>query len=168
MKLIQETDRNGNPIPENTTLDQGIDDIKNIFNNHFSMSELDFKKLKKHKDRLIATMTKWGKNRGCDDRDIYLKTFSVNNWLALDQTSKLKHSVFCKECETTHLELHAKYPVTSPVFSVEKQRISTLVEQLHDGNLKQVCENLKPKLKCLLDKSFSDLKHDNSKNKINK
>ena len=75
--------------------EEGIEiyDVKAIFNNHFNMFELDFVKFNKHKDRFLSNIAKWGKNRGRKDKKLYLNTFSVVNWLALNESTKLKHTV---------------------------------------------------------------------------
>ena len=92
------------------------------------MSELNFVKFDKHKDRFLSIIAKWGKNRGREDKELYLNTFSVVNWLALNESTKLKHTVLCNECEITHLNVHAKCPSNSPMYSAEKQNLSLLVE----------------------------------------
>ena len=123
------------------------------------MSELDFEKFKKLKDRFLSNIVKWGKNRGREDRKLYLNTFSVDNWLALHESIKLKHTVLCNECEVTHLNVHAKFPSNSPMYSTEKEKLSSLVENSNGDKVQEVCDKLKPNLKRLLNESLSDL-HD--------
>ena len=67
-----------------------------------------------------------GKNRGREDREDYLETFSTENWLKLDTVEKEKHSVLCKECETTYIQIHSKFPSNSQFFFAEKQRLKAL------------------------------------------
>ena len=122
------------------------------------MSELDFVKFHKHKDRFLSLIAKWGKNRGREDKELYLNTFSVVNWLALNESTKLRHTVLCNECEITHLNVHAKFPSNSPMYSAEKQKLSLLVENSNG-------DKLKPNLKRLSNRSFSDLHDKNGKPK---
>ena len=110
-------------IYEEVLPNDSIKDVKDIFNNHFNMSELDFVKFEKHKDRFLSNIVKWGKKRGREDRKLYLNTFSVVNWLALNESTKLKHSVLCNE--VTHLNVHAKFPSNSSMYSREKKAIFT-------------------------------------------
>ena len=71
----------------------------------------------------------------------------------------LKHSVLCNECEVTHLNVHAKFPSNSPMYSREKEKLSSLVENSNSDKVQEVCYKLKPNLKRLLNESLSDL-HD--------
>ena len=51
------------------------------------------------------------------------------------------------------------------MYSAEKQKLSLLVENSNGGKLKDMCDKLKPNLKRLLNKSFSDLHDKNGKPK---
>ena len=165
IKLVPRKDDKGIGIYEDVSPDESINDVKAIFNNRFNMSELDFVKFHKHNGRILSIIAKWGKNRGREDKELYLNTFSVVNWLALNESTKLKHTVLCNECEITHLNVHAKFPANSPMYSAEKQKLSLLVENSNGGKLKDLCDKLKPNLKRLLNKSFSDLHDKNGKPK---
>ena len=118
------------------------------------MSELDFVKFEKHKDRFLSNIVKWGKNRGREDRKLYLNTFPVVNWLALNESTKLKHNVLCNECEVTHMNVHAKFPSNSPMYSREKEKLSSLVENSNSDKVQELCDKLKPNLKRLLNESL--------------
>ena len=118
--FVPRKDDKGIEIYEDVSPDDSINDVKAIFNNRFNMSELNFVKFDKHKDRFLSIIAKWGKNRGREDKELYLNTFSVVNWLALNESTKLKHTVLCNECEITHLNVHAKFPSNSPMYSAEK------------------------------------------------
>ena len=128
IKLVSRKDDKGIEIYEEVSPNESIKDVKAIFNNYFNMSVLDFVKFEEHKDRFLSNIVKWGKNRGREDRKLYLNTFSVVNWLGLNESTKLKHSVLCNECEVTHLNVHAKFPSNSPMYSTEKEKLSSLVE----------------------------------------
>ena len=149
IKLVPRKDDKGIEIYEDVSPDESINDVKAIFNNRFNMAELDFVKFDKYKDRFLSIIAKWGKNRGRENKELYLYTFSVVNWLALKESTKLKHTVLCNECEITHLNVHAKFPCNSPMYSTEKQKLSLLVENSNGGKLKDVCDKLKPNLKRL-------------------
>ena len=143
-------------------------DIKNIFNEYFSISELDLSKILKNKQRYVNIFSKWGKNRGREDREDYLETFSTENWLKLDTVEKEKHSVLCKECETTYIQIHSKFPSNSQFFFAEKQRLKALADKSCNDNLKVTCEKLKPKLKTVLDECVSELQCATQNKKISK
>ena len=165
IKLVPRKDNNGEDIDEVVPLNDGINDIKNIFGNHFDMSDLDFTKLKKNKDRFLGIITKWGKNRTRADKELYFKTFSVVNWLALNEDVQVKHSISCSECEASYLEIHVKFPANSPTYSTEKKRHTALIDKLHDSKFKKVCANLKTDLKRVLDEGLSNLQNENGKPK---
>ena len=66
------------------------------------------------------------------------------------------NTLFCQECEITHLNVHAKFPSNSPMYSTEKQKLSLLIENSNGGKLKEVCGKLQPNLKRLLNEGFPD------------
>ena len=55
--------------------------------------------------------------------------------------------------------VHAKFPSNSPMYSTEKEKLSSLVENWNSDKVQEVCDKLKPNLKRLLNESLSDL-HD--------
>ena len=68
IKLVPRKDDKGIEIYD-VSPDESINDVKSIFNNRFNMSELDFVKFHKHKDRFLSIIAKWGKNRGREDKE---------------------------------------------------------------------------------------------------
>ena len=146
--------------------DEGINDAKQIFGDHFNMMSLNF--LEFRKDRIIKCIKNWGKNRGRENKGTYFKTFSAANWLKLDLETRNKHSVFCSECENSYIEIHAMYPANSRTYSKEKERLNLLIHKFKNGKVKEVCENVKPNLKRLLSESLSHLQSGNNNAKISK
>ena len=133
-------------------------DIKKIFDGYFDISDVDLTKISKNKQRFVQIFTKWGKNRGREDRENYLKTYSTENWLKLDVVDKQKHSVLCNECENSFIQIHVTFPSNSKYFFAEKQKLTALANKSCDDRLKAACDTLKPQLKRVLSDCLSDIK----------
>ena len=150
----------GNDNEEGISIDDGINDFKQIFGNNFDATNLDFNKIKKHKERFLNLITKWSKNHKREEKELYFRTFSVTKWIELNDDIKGKHNTSCTECETSFLEVHTMFPSNQKLYCTEKQRFATLLEKSKNGNFKEVCEKLKNGMKRLLDESFSSIKKD--------
>ena len=61
MKLIPQKDKDGNNIIEHPTYEEGLNDLKSIFGNHYFSHELEWEKLRKIKSNFLDAA--WGKNR---------------------------------------------------------------------------------------------------------
>ena len=61
MKLIPQKDKDGNNIIEHPTYEEGLNDLKSIFGNHYSAHELEWKKLRKIKSKFLDINAAWGK-----------------------------------------------------------------------------------------------------------
>ena len=77
--------------------DEAYKEMKNIFHGFFNLNEIDFKVLKKRKQKLMKKNKDWGK-RSCDEMVEYYSTFKPANWVKLPNSEKQKHSIECVQC----------------------------------------------------------------------
>ena len=63
MKLIPQKDKDGNNIIEHPTNEEGLNDFKSIFRNHYFSHELEWEKLRKIKSKFLDASAAWGQNR---------------------------------------------------------------------------------------------------------
>ena len=155
-KLLTEENINSNSDTK-VEIEDGIRSMKNIFNGHFFLSELDFTKISKRSSRVVETMNKWKRNSDRGNYEVYFNTFSAANWLKLDKDTKTKHTAYCRECETSYLLVHETFPCKSNQFLKEKKRLDSLVLSQNKENVSEVLEKVKPELKRLFSQSLSEL-----------
>ena len=154
-------------IPSSTKneadLEEGINDAKTLFGSYFGMVEIDFSVLKKNHNRLINTVKKWGKNRGREDQKMYLETFLPKNWLAMDDEDQSKHSVLCKECETSFLEIHSKFPCSSRALTAAKCRLTDMVQERDNSQADLICKKMGQDMKEIVHSGLTQLQENGSK-----
>ena len=121
-KLIPPKDKDGNDILEYyPNFDEGLDDLKTIFQGHFSVEELEWKKFEKIKAKYLDIDKKWSRGRSRDTRKMYFDYFSTSKWVKLSNMFKSKHSLKCDECNKSSFEIQAKYPSTARTFEKERE-----------------------------------------------
>ena len=87
-KLLPRKDKDGKDILEKPDFDEGLNDLKTIFGDHYAVQQLDWETLMKNKNKFLDLNTNWGKNRKREDRSVYYKHFSTVNWVKLDDDMK--------------------------------------------------------------------------------
>ena len=119
--------------------------------NIFLFHQLDFQKLKKNLNRFLDTNKKWSKGRSKSLKDVYYKFFSTSNWVSLDEDTKSRHTIDCKEC--LKFSVQTNYPtVASKTEKTKKNLKENLVagvsDSLHQSFIELDENNLKSKKTC--------------------
>ena len=116
--------KNDNDKHAKVKLEQGFEDLKNLFQQHFDANTINLSKMKKNISRFWAKYDKWGRN-DIVSRDEYFSTFTPAIWNKLNESEKRKHSLNCRQCLKTHALLLSKFPSSSQ--SVLKAKVTNPV-----------------------------------------
>ena len=107
--------------------------MKLIFGEHFSGHQLDFQTLKKNLSRFLDTNKKWSKGRSKCLKDDYYEFFSISNWVSLDDDTKRRHTIDCKEY--LKFSVLANYPTAAS--KTEKTK-----KNLKENLVADICDSL--------------------------
>ena len=107
--------------------------------------------MKKNLNRFLDTNKKWSKGRSKSLKDVYYKFFSTSNWVSLDEDTKSRHTIDCKEC--LKFSVQTNYPtVASKTEKTKKNLKENLVagvsDSLHQSFIELDENNLKSKKTC--------------------
>ena len=158
MKLIPQKDEDGNNIIEHPTYEEGLNDLKSIFGNHYSAHELEWKKLRKIKSKFLDINAAWGKNRNRIDKTEYYNYFSTSNWEKCDAAVKNRHTLNCEECNRSCFEIHARFPSKTPKYEENRnENISRLTKKVVKSHKvsRGACIDITENINNSLDNSFT-------------
>ena len=96
MKLIPQKDKDGYNIIGHPTYEEGLNDLKTIFGNHYFSHELEWEKLRKIKIKFLDVSAAWGKHRNRIDETEYYNYLSTINWEKLDAAVKKMYTLNCE------------------------------------------------------------------------
>ena len=158
IKLIPRKDKDGKVILENPEFKEGLNDMKEIFGDHFSVQNLDWGELEKRKQRFMDLNSKWGRNNKRNDKNDYYDYFSAVNWVKLDGATKKRHSLECSECQQSCFDMHAKFLSTTPKYEKHrKENVSRISEKIAKSPKlsKGACKEVTNEIVNMLDDSYT-------------
>ena len=142
--LIPESDDSDDVV---VSIQDGFQQLKLLYGEHYEANLAELKPLQKNITRFLEDMKKWSRNYH-DDKSEYCEIFSPKNWKNLNDSTKKKHTVFCKECPKQFG--HGMFPSKTNRFSkkrkddpkygpkdlakkAKKCKKSTLSESIHEA-----------------------------------
>ena len=93
--------------------DQGINDLKSLFNGVFDIETIDFKILQKRSSKLLQKINKEWKKKKNNSFETYFDKFCPKEWVKLSDLDKAKHQINCEHCLKTNPIIVSLFPVKS-------------------------------------------------------